>query len=119
MTAPSDMQRAEWLRLLEAEQARRTTKQAWQAAAGERAREQFLDQIIGMGERLLAGGEQIFAILEELVGAEGDRECIDAIRDRADMSMAEACALILMKNPEMAIDVLQQCGRKATHAARV
>jgi len=93
------MQRAEWLRLLEAEQARRTTKQAWQAAAGERAREQFLDQIIGMGERLLAGGEQIFAILEELVGAEGDRECIDAIRDRADMSMAEACALILMKTP--------------------
>ena len=117
MTTPSDKQRAEWLRLLEAEQARRTTKQAWEAAAGERAREQFLDQIIEMGERLVPGGEQDVAILDNLVEAQGNRDRIDAIRLEADMSMAAACALILTKDPETAVDLLEQCGRDAMRRA--
>ena len=106
MTKPSDEQRAEWLRLLEAERQRRAKKVQQQAGAAGRQRERFAHQIVEMGERLLAGLD-ISPLLSELLGAKGNREQIDAICQRTDMSRMEAAALILQTDPATAVKLLK------------
>jgi hypothetical protein len=48
-------QRREWLGLLEAELARRTTQAEWEAGEDERLRQQLLDELEEMARRLAAG----------------------------------------------------------------
>jgi hypothetical protein len=51
MTTPDQR---EWLALLEAERARRIARVAWEADDGERQRQQLLDELEAMAERLAA-----------------------------------------------------------------
>jgi hypothetical protein len=109
-----DEMRREWLRRLEAEQARRAAKVAWEAAAGERVRERLIAQLVEMGQRHLATQPQTEALLvDELVAANGDRERVDEIRLKADMARAEAVAVILTKDPEAAEGLLQAYATEA------
>lgn len=49
------VQQREWLGLLEAELARRTTQAKWEAGQDERLRQQLLDELEEMARRLAAG----------------------------------------------------------------
>jgi len=71
-----------------------------------------------MGERLVqARSEEFLSLLDELVEARGDRQRIDAIRRERDMSPAECCAVILLKDPEAAARFLSQYAAEAEAAA--
>jgi hypothetical protein len=120
MSTPSDEQRHEWLKLREEERERRRKKAEWEAAAGERARDRLIDQLVIMGERLILArpAAELLPLIDELIEARGDRERIDAIRREQDMSAAECCAMILLKDPEAAARFLSQyaADSAATHA---
>jgi hypothetical protein len=83
---PRDRQRAidEWLTEIDTEVARRAEKKDQKASA---ARDRLFDELEHMGERLLAGPD-ITPLVEELMSANGDRQEIEAICQRQDMSHA-------------------------------
>jgi hypothetical protein len=111
MARPTDEQRAEWLRALEEEKARRVAKVKWEAGAGKRTWNQLIARLGEMGQRSLSGGEEVIQMLDELVAAGGDRERVDVIRIRENMSAAEAVSLVLMKDPEAAVRLMNEYAR--------
>lgn len=102
---PKDRQKAidQWLDEIDAEMARRAEKQDQKASA---VADRLFDQLKLMGERLLAGPDS-GPLVDELMSAKGDRQQIEAICDRRDMSHMEACALILMFDAKAAVDLLE------------
>jgi hypothetical protein len=103
------MQR-DWLASIEGEIERRKVDRESEV---ELESDKLLTELCEMGERLLAGGGEFFALLEELVAADGKLERVDEIRFREDMSVMEAVSLVLMKEPETAMRLLNE------YAARV
>lgn len=69
-----------------------------------------------MGERLMAGPD-IGPLVDQFISANGDRQQIEAICTRRDMSHMEACALILEYDAKTAVDLLEQYGQEAAAAA--
>ena len=96
----SEQQREQWLRMLRAEQERRLGDPDPAAAAA--AWEQMLAQIAEMGQRFAAvpfPGDR--ALAERLAQAE-DWPHLDGLRTAADLSRAEAVALVWTISPEVA-----------------
>lgn len=102
--------RRDWLASVEAEIERRKARRETEV---ELESDKLLTELYEMGERLIAGGEQFFALRDELVAADGDPERVDEIRLRNDMSVMSAVSLVLMKEPEAAVRLLNE------YAARI
>src|SRR5262245_15401789 len=103
--------RRDWLASVEAEIERRKVHRESEV---ELESDKLLTEVCEMGERLLAGGGQFFALLEELTAADGNPERVDEIRFREDMSVMQAVSLVLMKEPETAMRLLNAYAARVT-----
>lgn len=108
-----DEMRAEWLAILEAEYDRRQRKIRFAAEADERAREAFFDQLVVMGDRLLADPD---IDIGELLEARGDRQRFEAMLERRDMSKMAGVALLLQFDVEAACALLDAYAEEAAQA---
>jgi hypothetical protein len=61
-------------------------------------------------------GPDITPLVEELMSANGDRQEIEAICQRRDMSHAEDCSVILMFDARTVVALLEDYGREAKRA---
>lgn len=101
--------RRQWLDDLTAEIARRTKTKADDNEAASR---QLLDELQQMADRLTVLAYPGDAeIAEELVQANADWSRINPICDREDLAPANAIALVLSRNPKLAMRMLKRLAR--------
>jgi hypothetical protein len=107
----ADLQ-AEWLELLKADLARRVTRAEWEATQDERAAHQLLEQMAVMSRRMLrVAPSENEKLADELSRAKSWSE-INVIRERADLSPAASLALVYVRDPERAVELLSQFSQR-------
>lgn len=99
-------QRNPWLPALEAELARRGTREQQEATRAEEIREWLLDTLEEMGRRMTAPTARLPAGLAEEIARATDWARVDELRIPVDMSPAEAIALAMTVDLEAGVRLL-------------
>jgi hypothetical protein len=101
--------RRQWFNDLEAETARRA---AAPEVADDAAREAVLNELYAMAERILAVQRPGDAeAIEQLLQANADWAVINAIRNARDLAPAEAISMVLTRDPNIAMKMLNRWAR--------